>query len=327
MALLPGEPLSTVNARYVEPSNQRILKHNEKIAHLYTLNTTTPYFVQRLSERAYFFGGGFYTTTFYIGDKGVLVFDPPENQSKNLLEAIAALTPWPVTAIAISHNHADHFIGTQDLLDAAKAAGVSQVRILASTATKEKMEFTKCTLPAPNELLQWPKDSFKFEALTVELHGFVRASHTDDAAAFLLVEEKVCHIVDLMNGDQPPFMKFGVAAHAFYYRHNINEIGALDWVHFVGGHGNIGSREDIKFLNVFLDDLDVAVKKSMARLKFSETGLDKEVDHASLMVPWMAGVSAAATDDMRPKYGKYYAFERTLPSNAELILLDLVSYR
>lgn len=187
-----------------------------------------------LTERTYFFGGGFYTTTFYVGDNGVLLFDPSEGQGANVLAAIAEVTSVPVTAIVYSHNHADHIIGTTVILDAARAADVKNVRIIASAQTDAKMKLLKSSLPAPTETVAWPNGSFEFEGLTVQLNGCTRAAHTDDAAALLLVQEKVAHLPGLVNGDQPPFRNFGTAENYVYYRPNVNELGALDWVHLVG---------------------------------------------------------------------------------------------
>jgi glyoxylase-like metal-dependent hydrolase (beta-lactamase superfamily II) len=101
------EPPSTVGAPYVEPSATEPLAPGAKLAHLFALNVTKPYYLQRLTGRTYFFGGGFYTTTFYVGDEGVLVFDPPEGQGEHLVQAIGEVTSLPVTAIVYSHNHAD----------------------------------------------------------------------------------------------------------------------------------------------------------------------------------------------------------------------------
>ena len=120
------EPPSTVNATYVEPSATEPLAPGAKLGHLFALNATQPYYLQRLTERTYFFGGGFYTTTFYVGDEGVLVFDPPEGQGEHLLQAIAEVTSLPVTAIVYSHGHADHMIGAPAILAAASAAGVPE---------------------------------------------------------------------------------------------------------------------------------------------------------------------------------------------------------
>lgn len=323
------QPPSPVNATYVAPSATEPLAPGTKIGELFTLFTTKPYFLQRLTERTYFFGGGFYTTTFYVGDDGVLLFDPPEGQGANVLAAVAEVTSAPVTAIVYSHNHADHIIGTTDILDAARAADVKNVRVIASTQTEAKMRLLKSSLPAPTETVPWPTGSFQFEGLTVRLNGFTRAAHTDDAAALLLVQEKVAHLPDLVNGDQPPFRNFGTAENYVYYRPNVNELGALDWIHLVGGHGNVGSKEDIRFHNTFLDDLEAAVGRAMASTKFGEVvdDMTKYNNHAVLMALWLTAVTTRATDELRPKYGELYGFEITAPANAEMVALSMVSYR
>jgi glyoxylase-like metal-dependent hydrolase (beta-lactamase superfamily II) len=323
------EAASTVNATYVAPSATEPLAPGAKVGQLFMRNVAQPYFLQRLTERTYFFGGGFYTTTFYVGDEGVLVFDPPENQGSNLLQAIAEVTRLPVTAIVYSHNHADHIVATDVLLDAASAAGVRHVRVIASAETDEKMKRLGCRLPPPTETVDWPKGSFEFEGLRVELHGFTRAAHTDDAAVLLLAQEKVAHLPDLVNGDQPPFRNFAQSENYVYYRSNVNELGALDWTHLVGGHGNVGSKEDIRFVNTFLDDLEAAVGNALVSTKFGDVVDMSKVtnSHAELMIPWLTAVTTKATDEMRPKYGKFYGFEITTPANVEMVAMSMIYYR
>lgn len=322
-----AEPPSTVNATYVDPSPTELLAPGAKLAHLFALNATRPYYLQRLTERAYFFGGGFYTTTFYVGDQGVLVFDPPEGQGDHLLQAIAEVTNLPVTAIVYSHGHADHMIGAPDLLKAAGAGG-HDVRIIASTETVEKLRFVRSSMPAPTETVAWPKGTFEFEGLTVELHGFVRAAHADDASALLLVQEEVAHLPDLINGDQPPFRRFAESENYVYYRPNVNELGALSWTHLVGGHGNVGSKDDIRFINAFLDDFEAAVGEAMATTQFADVvDITKYNNHAALMIPWVTHIASTATEALRPKYGKYYGFDVTVPANVEMAAESMIYYR
>jgi len=135
----------------------------------------------------------------------------------------------PVTAVVYTHNHADQLLSAPQLVEAAKNAGVTDVRIVASTATDEKMQLLGTSLQRPTEKLSWPNDAFQFENLTVEMHGFARAAHPDDAAIWLLVEEKVDHLPDLVNGDQPPFHRFSESENFVYFRANVNQLGALDW--------------------------------------------------------------------------------------------------
>jgi glyoxylase-like metal-dependent hydrolase (beta-lactamase superfamily II) len=322
-----AEPPSTVDATYVEPSTTEVLAPGAKLAHLFALNATRPYFLQRLTERTYFFGGGFYTTTFYLGDRGVLVFDPPEGQGDHLLQAISEVTDLRVTTIVYSHAHADHMIGAPDLLKAAAATG-QDIRIIASTETVEKLRIVNSSMPAPTEAVPWPTGTFQFEGLTVELHGFVRAAHADDAAALLLLQEEVAHLPDLINGDQPPFRRFAESENYVYYRPNVNELGALKWTHLVGGHGNVGSKDDIRFINAFLDDFETAVAKAMTTVKFADVvDITKYNNHAALMVPWLTAISTTATDELRPKYGRYYGFEVTVPANVEMAAESMIYYR
>lgn len=322
------EAVSTVNASYVAASATKPLAPGTKIGQLFMLNTTQPYFLQRLTERTYLFGGGFYTTTFYVGDDGVLLFDPPENQGKNILKAMAEVTTLPVTAIVYSHDHADHIIDAIVIIEAANAAGVKNVRIIASKETDVKMKLLKSKLKAPTETVAWPRGSFEFEGLRVQLNGFTRPAHCDDAGSWLLVQEKVVHLPDLVNGDQPPFRNFAASENYVYYRSNVNELGTLDWTHLVGGHGNVGSKEDIRFYNTFLDDLESAVGKAMASIKFAEVvNMKKDGNHAALMVSWITAVTAKATEELRPKYGKFYGFEISTPANAEMVALSMIAYR
>ena len=321
------EAPSTVGAVYVAPSATEPLAPGAKVGPFFKLNVTRPYFLQRLTERTYFFGGGFYTATFYVGENGVLVLDPPENQGGNLVRAIAEVTSLPVSAIVYSHNHADHMLGAKEVLEAANAAGAGNVRIIASTETAEKMRLLKCTLPAPTETVAWPKGTFEFEGLRVDLSGFTRAAHTDDAAALLLVEERVAHLPDLVNPDEPPFRHFAESENYAYYRSNVNQLGALDWVYLVGGHGNVGSKDDIRFYNAFLDDLEAAVAAAMATVKFAGVVDTTKNNHAELMMPWITTITTTATDELRPKYGKFYGFEVSTPANAEMVALSMVSYR
>ena len=87
-AQMPQEAPSTVEARYVEPSAKTPIKPGEKIDSLFTRNMKQPYVLQRLTDRSYYFQRLFYSTTFYVGDRGVLLFDALEGRGSQLLKAI-----------------------------------------------------------------------------------------------------------------------------------------------------------------------------------------------------------------------------------------------
>lgn len=258
---------STVNASYVEPSAEKIISPSDKLNNLFERNMSQPYILQKIGERTYYVQRYFYSTTFYVGDKGVLLFDAPEGRGKYLLQAIRDVTPLPVTALVYSHYHVDHIGDSPFWNDEAKKEGVN-LRIIASKATAEKMQFMNSRLPVATQVLSKKDDQFKFEKQTIELHRFVKAGHTDDHSVWLLKQEKVAHSPDLLNPDQLPMMGFAVSDTLVYHDSNLRQVEMLDWKYFIGGHGNIGSHDDFKFQRQFLNDLRDTTIKVRKRRKF-----------------------------------------------------------
>lgn len=321
------EAPSIVQAEYVEASANKPLQQKQKIAELFRLNQTTPFILQRLTDRTYFFQRQSYATTFYVGDKGVLLFDPLEGSGEYLLTAIKQVTKLPVSAIVYSHAHYDHIGDAKLFVEAAKKADV-QLRVISSSETAKKLAYIKSELPKPTERVSWPNGKFNFENITVELHGFKHAAHTDDHAVWLLAQEKVLHAADHMNPDQLPFWNFGGSENYLYYRDNLKESYALDWNFVNAGHGNVGSKEDYKFYFKFLTDLENATAAAMKSTSWG-VNIDPEKvnNHAAYLIAWRTEVAKKATATLRPSYGKYYGFEYSVPYNASMVALSLSEYK
>lgn len=128
-----AEAPSPVNATYVAPSATTVLAPDAKIGQLFTLNSTRPYILQRLTKRTYWFSSGHYATTFYVGSRGVLLFDPLEGHGAQILQAIAEVTKLPVTAVVYSHDHADHIADAAIIRDASARCDVRCVQPAALT--------------------------------------------------------------------------------------------------------------------------------------------------------------------------------------------------
>lgn len=317
------EAPSTVNAKYVEPSASRILQAEEKIDSLFTRNTTESYILQRLSEHTYWVQSGFYSTLFYVGDAGVLLFDPLMAGGKVLQQAIASVTDLPVTTVVYSHNHADH-ISDIGVFTAANP----NLDIVASAATVAAQQHLHSQLPAATKVIDWPNGSFKFDKVTVQLHGFEHAAHAEDHAIWTLNEEKIAHIPDLINPDQPPFWGFAGSESFVDYELDIEQLAALDWTFFNGGHGNIGGRKDIVFYRQFLADLKAAVGKAMASVKWG-AGVDSATvnAHTEYLPAWFDAISQQAVSKLRPKYGQFYGFEAATKRNAEMVAFSMFEHQ
>jgi glyoxylase-like metal-dependent hydrolase (beta-lactamase superfamily II) len=257
--------------------------------------------------------------------RGVLLFDALEGRGEQLLAAIREVTSLPVTTIVYSHFHVDHIGDGRFWVDQARKAGVD-LRIVATRATADKMDFMASRLPKATVVLPNLKDSFKFENLTVESHRFEHPAHTDDHSAWLLKEERILHSPDLLNPDQLPVMGFAVSDTVVYHESNLKEASALDWRHFVGGHGNIGSREDFEFQLAFLDDLRQATLKARTEEPFAKHMIPSANNHAAFAREQREAIIKRVTEALRPKYGKMYGFEASMPMNVELAIRLVGSY-
>ncbi|MEE7198857.1 MBL fold metallo-hydrolase [Escherichia coli O2:H6] len=316
---------STVNASYVEPSAEKIISPSDKLNNLFERNMSQPYILQKIGERTYYVQRYFYSTTFYVGDKGVLLFDAPEGRGKYLLQAIRDVTPLPVTALVYSHYHVDHIGDSPFWNDEAKKEGVN-LRIIASKATAEKMQFMNSRLPVATQVLSKKDDQFKFEKQTIELHRFVKAGHTDDHSVWLLKQEKVAHSPDLLNPDQLPMMGFAVSDTLVYHDSNLRQVEMLDWKYFIGGHGNIGSHDDFKFQRQFLNDLrdtTIKVRKEESFGKFMNKTANNHADFARAQ---REAIIKKVTEVLRPKYGHMYGYDAAMPANIEMAIRLVGSY-
>ncbi|HIE6753515.1 TPA: MBL fold metallo-hydrolase, partial [Escherichia coli] len=316
---------STVNASYVEPSAEKIISPSDKLNNLFERNMSQPYILQKIGERTYYVQRYFYSTTFYVGDKGVLLFDAPEGRGKYLLQAIRDVTPLPVTALVYSHYHVDHIGDSPFWNDEAKKEGVN-LRIIASKATAEKMQFMNSRLPVATQVLSKKDDQFKFEKQTIELHRFVKAGHTDDHSVWLLKQEKVAHSPDLLNPDQLPMMGFAVSDTLVYHDSNLRQVEMLDWKYFIGGHGNIGSHDDSKFQRQFLNDLrdtTIKVRKEESFGKFMNKTANNHADFARAQ---REAIIKKVTEVLRPKYGHMYGYDASMPANIEMAIRLVGSY-
>ena len=317
---------STVGATYVEPSAERMLKPGTKIGDLFKRNMTQPYVLQRLSQRVWWAQAFNYGTVFYVGDKGVLIFDTLEGVYDNISKAVAAVTEQPIVAAVYPHYHADHIGDIAKYVDAATRRGID-LRIIASSKTRDSMELAKSSFPRPTEILKWPRDSFDFEGLTVELHGFEWAAHSDDHSAWLLKQERVIHSPDLINPDQPPFWRFAGNERFRFHEDNLRQVYGLEWDHLSGSHGNLGTRADIDFQLAFIADLKAAIGNAMAENPFAKFVDPNAGAHTGFLSKFFGTISQQATATLRPKYGRFYGFEEATPPNAEMVAWTMFEYR
>ena len=318
------EAPSTVNATYVAESATGALEPGEKIEDLFTKNVTQDYILQKLTDRVWFFQSRFAGTMFYVGDEGVLLIDAAEGRANAINEAIDEVTDLPISALLYSHNHADHIADASVL-----AEQIPGLRIIATEATAGLMERLGSNHPEPTEVIDADTNTFSFEDLTVRVVPLEHSGHARDHAIYVPEGTGVIHVPDIFNPDQPPFWAFGGAESYLGYRGMVETAGSLEWDYLSGGHGNVGSHDDIEFYLTYLDDLEAAVGEAFGNVTRGAGIENPEAinNHAANIATWIPELGRYATDVLRPTYGDYYGFEYSTPRNAEMVAWFLYAYR
>lgn len=173
---------STVGGTYVDPSAENILKPGTKIRDLYPLNMSQRYVLQRLSDKAWWVQSFNYDTVFYVGGEGVLVMDTLEGVYDNITAAIASVTDKPVTAVVYPQLPCRPHRRHRQVRRGRPGAGdfPADYRQRQDPAVHgAEHQF----LPAAHGSAGLAPGQLRLRGLTVELHGFEWAVHTDDHAA------------------------------------------------------------------------------------------------------------------------------------------------
>jgi glyoxylase-like metal-dependent hydrolase (beta-lactamase superfamily II) len=315
-----GGYASTIKSEFIKPSLQKQLQVDQKIENLTKRNFAGETTVQRLTVRSYWVQTGFYNTVFYVGHQGVLVMDPiGYGSSVSVLKAIKSITDKPVTAVIYSHHHEDHIGDIGLYIEQAKKVSVN-LRIIATYATAAAMRAGGSELPQPTEKLNFLSDSTTFEDLTIKVEGFATAAHSSDAAVWLLEQEKIVHIPDLLNPNQLPYLGFGGSETYVGYKENLQALDKMQWKYLSAGHGNIGSHGDVKFMLNYLDDLESAIQVASKASPFEDFSIAKFNNHQAAAHEMQESIINKAMDSLRGKYGEFYGFEASVPYQIRMVL-------
>lgn len=108
---------------------------------------------------------------------------------------------------------------------------------------------------------------------------------------------------------------------------NLREVQEMVWDFLSAGHANIGSRADVHFELGYYRDIRDAVTQAFTAHPFRDFIDPSQGAHSAWFPAQLAAVAKDAVDLMRPKYGQYYGFEASAPSNAELAAFTVFAFR
>lgn len=153
-------------------------------------------------------GGYVHNSLVLIGDKGVILVDTGSHRQvgEHIREAIAALTPKPVTHILITHHHSDHHLGSVAFPDArvisssdcAKQIENNGRGMVAFTRRMTGLSLTDTKPVVPVETVA-PNSRQEMQINGIRLELIVpKASHTEGDLMVWLPEDRILATGDIL---------------------------------------------------------------------------------------------------------------------------------
>jgi glyoxylase-like metal-dependent hydrolase (beta-lactamase superfamily II) len=229
-----------------------------------------------------------------------------------VLKAIREVTALPVTTIVYSHYHFDH-VGDAHLFVEEAARRSAPLRIVASRACLEEMHRYQDRVPLPTKLVEVPRGRFRFEGRTIEM-GTPEQGHSTDNSWILIRKEGVLHNVDMIHPGQLEFDNFGVGHYIRGYEQALKELLTLPWGIMTAGHGNIGSKDDVRFVLDYIADLRAHTQEVLPTVEIQPFIKDE------MMYSWFHGhrdaVAGQVVERMRERWGDYPGFDLVAMTHA-----------
>jgi glyoxylase-like metal-dependent hydrolase (beta-lactamase superfamily II) len=203
------------------------------------------YELQEIKPGVYVVSAGGTNSMFLVTQEGVVVVDAPPAIGDKIFAAVSNVTDRPITHLVYSHAHKDH-IGAANIFE--------NVTIIAHNETAKILnERNDTNRPVPDMIFSKEMNlPIGDQVLQLLYPG---PYHQQGNIFVYLPEHKVLMAVDNVVPGGLLWKHLGVTPDVPALIKSIDQILALDFDVFVGGHGQPGTKQDILVQQEYVNDL------------------------------------------------------------------------
>lgn len=228
---------------------------------------------QKITDQVYLLKGSGGNIGLLTGGDGLLMIDDQfAPLSEKIAKAINGLDAGQIRFLVNTHIHGDHSGGNENF----KKMGVT---IVAHDMVRENM--SKETINArtnqpvpPRDKAAWPevtfadRMNFHMNGEDIELYHFTNG-HTNGDVVIRFVKANVYHVGDLFNRGSFPYIDAGNGGDPIGLVANFDKMLALidDNAKVIPGHGNLGTKADVKAYRDMLFDIQTQVASALKKGK------------------------------------------------------------
>lgn len=219
-----------------------------------TLEAQQKFSIKHVKDQVYRFTAGHYHSIFVVDDAGILITDPINKDAAEWLKAqLKERFNKPIRYMVYSHNHIDHTYGGDVFDDPA-------ITVVSHQLAREDLLWTKAPTRLPD--LVFADEATIFlgkQKINLRYHG---SNNGRGSISMLIEPSKVMFVVDWIVVGRMPFMDLkGYDIHGMI--HSTREILKTDFDVFVGGHANIGNKQDVENYLKYIEALYQGVRDGM----------------------------------------------------------------
>lgn len=213
------------------------------------------YKVINVKDNVWRFTAGNYHSVFITTPSGVIVTDPISKSAAAFLKQyISEHFNKPITYMLYSHNHVDHVTGGEALL-------MPDTQVVAHTLAAQDITFTDAPTAEPeitfDDHMTIRQDDTQ---ITMTYHG---TNNGRGSVSYHITPANVLYVVDWIVVGRMPYRNLI----GYEIQGMINStqavLNTIDFDIFVGGHADIGKREDVEHYLGYITALYRAVKDGM----------------------------------------------------------------
>jgi glyoxylase-like metal-dependent hydrolase (beta-lactamase superfamily II) len=248
------------------------------------------------TDNVYIFRYQGHQSMFVVTSAGVIVTDPiglrrPQAVT-TYIDEIKKVTPQPIKYVIYSHSHYDHIAGGKPF----KALGAKFIAHKNARAQLQRFPHPDVVMP---DQIVGDKRVLRLGTTTLELL-YVGRNHSDNSLVMRLPKEKLIFTVDFVPIQSLLFRNLPDTVSPPEWEQSLGRVLALDWDRMIPGHpyagGRLGTKQDVKDLVGYMQDLSAEVKKAADEGRCTDT---------------------AMKDIKLPKYEKWTNYATFLPGNVE----------
>ena len=229
------------------------------------------------TDNVYIFRYQGHQSMFVVTKAGVIATDPiglrrPQAVT-TYIDEIKKVTNQPIKYVIYSHSHYDH-----DLPAASRSRTWAPTFIAHKNAKAQLQRFPSADVVMPDEVVD-NKRTISLGGTTLELL-YVGRNHSDNSLVMRLPKEKLIFTVDFVPIQSLLFRNLPDTVSPPEWEESLKRVVALDWERMIPGHpyagGRLGTKQDVRDLIGYMQDLSAEVKKAAAEGKCTDTAM-KEV--------------------------------------------------